>query len=60
MRLPEVCLKVALSRTVVDALIKDGRFPMPIKMGYASRRLESEVQEWISERIEDSRATEGM
>jgi prophage regulatory protein len=59
MRLPEVCHKVALSRTVVYALIKERRFPEPIKMGYASRWLESEVQDWITARIEDSRSMKG-
>ena len=59
MRLPEACHKVALSRTVVYALIKEGRFPQPIKMGYASRWIESEVHGWIAERIEYSRATKG-
>ncbi|MGX7004162.1 helix-turn-helix transcriptional regulator [Caballeronia sp. KNU42] len=57
MRLPEVCHRVALSRTVIYALIKEGRFPTPIKMGYASRWLESEVQKWIVDRIGESRAT---
>lgn len=56
MRLPEVCHKIALSRTVVYALIKEGRFPEPVKMGYASRWLESEVEDWITERVAASRA----
>lgn len=36
-------------------LIKDGKFPKPIKLGRSSRWLESEVEAWLQERITDSR-----
>ncbi|HEY3591007.1 MAG TPA: AlpA family transcriptional regulator [Buttiauxella sp.] len=37
-------------------LIKDGRFPKPIKLGRSSRWLESEVETWLQQRIADSRS----
>ncbi|EEQ03002.1 Prophage CP4-57 regulatory protein AlpA [Yersinia rohdei ATCC 43380] len=36
-------------------LIKDGSFPKPIKMGRSSRWLQSEVENWLNERIVQSR-----
>lgn len=36
-------------------LIKDGKFPKPIKLGRSSRWLESEVEAWLRQRITDSR-----
>ncbi|HCA6390267.1 TPA: AlpA family transcriptional regulator [Klebsiella pneumoniae] len=36
-------------------LIKDGEFPKPIKLGRSSRWLESEVEAWLQERIDQSR-----
>lgn len=32
-------------------LIQDGKFPAPIKMGRSSRWLESDVAEWINNRV---------
>lgn len=37
-------------------LIKDGLFPAPIKMGRSSRWLESEVNQWLVNRIAASRS----
>lgn len=36
-------------------LIKDGKFPKPIKLGRSSRWLESEVEAWLQQRIAQSR-----
>lgn len=36
-------------------LIQDGKFPAPIKMGRSSRWLESDVAEWINNRVIVSR-----
>ena len=36
-------------------LIKDGIFPKPIKLGRSSRWLKSEVENWLQERINQSR-----
>jgi prophage regulatory protein len=55
-RLPEVCRVVGLSRSVIYARVKTQRFPAPIKIGYTSGWIESEVQNWIDQQI---RATRG-
>ena len=36
-------------------LIKDGAFPKPVKLGRSSRWLKSEVENWLQERINQSR-----
>lgn len=36
-------------------LIQDGLFPKPIKMGRSSRWLQSEVEQWVQQRILKSR-----
>ena len=37
-------------------LIQEGKFPRPVKFGRSSRWLKSEVEAWIHERIQESRA----
>lgn len=37
-------------------LIQEGKFPRPVKFGRSSRWLKSELEAWILERIQDSRA----
>ncbi|NYH13458.1 helix-turn-helix transcriptional regulator [Paraburkholderia bryophila] len=54
-RLPEVCRLIGLSRSVVYARIKQKQFPAPIKLGYSSGWIESEVQAWIDGRIDATR-----
>ncbi|AJJ05499.1 helix-turn-helix transcriptional regulator [Yersinia pseudotuberculosis] len=36
-------------------LIKEGEFPKPIKLGRSSRWLQSEVEAWLKQRIQQSR-----
>ncbi|MGL5954755.1 MULTISPECIES: helix-turn-helix transcriptional regulator [Providencia] len=36
-------------------LIKEGEFPKPIKLGRSSRWFKSEVEQWLKERIQESR-----
>ncbi|MCW6625093.1 helix-turn-helix transcriptional regulator [Yersinia ruckeri] len=36
-------------------LIQDGTFPKPIKLGRSSRWLQSEVEAWLQQRIQQSR-----
>jgi len=36
-------------------LIKKGEFPKPIKLGRSSRWLQSEVESWLQQRIDQSR-----
>ncbi|GGY39212.1 DNA-binding protein [Bacterioplanes sanyensis] len=52
LRWKEVKELVGISRSHAHALIAEGRFPAPIKLAErASAWLESEVQQWIEERI---------
>ncbi|GAB1440284.1 AlpA family transcriptional regulator [Escherichia coli] len=37
-------------------LIKEGEFPKPIKLGRSSRWFKSEIESWLQERIDVSRA----
>lgn len=37
-------------------LIKDGEFQKPIKLGRSSRWLQSEVENWLRERVKASRS----
>lgn len=37
-------------------LIQEGKFPRPVKFGRSSRWLKSEVETWMQERIQESRA----
>ncbi|CAI1963141.1 helix-turn-helix transcriptional regulator [Serratia quinivorans] len=36
-------------------LIQDGEFPKPIKLGRSSRWLKSEIENWVQQRITQSR-----
>ena len=44
-----------LSRSWFYKLIEEGEFPKPIKLGNSSRWLKSEVEQWLSQRILESR-----
>jgi len=57
MRLPEVCSMTGLCRLLVYQMQAERRFPQSIKIGVRTVGwLESEVQEWLAERIECSRS----
>lgn len=50
LRLNEVITKTALSRATIYRLIRDEKFPAPLKVASkASRWLENEVDEWGEE-----------
>lgn len=52
-RLREVMRKTGLSRSYVYALAQKGQFPKPVKLSERSSAwIESEVQNWIDERIQ--------
>ncbi|MCX2979751.1 AlpA family transcriptional regulator [Halieaceae bacterium IMCC14734] len=56
LRWPEVAKIVPISRSHAHALAAQGKFPKPIKLGpRASGWLESEINEWLAQRIADSR-----
>jgi len=56
LRLPAVVAQVGLSRATIYKRIKEGSFPKQIQLGLRSAGwLESEVNDWIAQRINDSR-----
>ncbi|MCZ0936605.1 MAG: AlpA family transcriptional regulator [Gemmatimonadetes bacterium] len=56
LRLPEVLDRTGLSRSTIYVRLDQGRFPRPVSLGArAVGWLESEVDEWIQERIAASR-----
>ncbi len=56
LRRKEVERRTALSRSRVYALMKEGAFPKPVNLGSMSVAwVESEVTQWIADRIADSR-----
>ena len=58
LRLPQVLEATGLKRALIYYMVKDGEFPKPIKIGKrAVAWIESEVQEWIRDRIKESRST---
>lgn len=42
---------VAMGRSRIYALINEGKFPRPLKIGRSSRWLKSEIDMWISEQV---------
>lgn len=56
LKIDEVVQKCHLSRATIYKKAKEGTFPKPIKLSErASGWLESEVNEWILSRIEESK-----
>lgn len=52
LRLPEVLSRAGVSRSYVYDGVKTGRFPKPVKVTErTSAWVESEIQEWIDQRI---------
>lgn len=49
-KLVEVCRRVGLSKSMIYAMIKEGRFPRPYKISpFASRWSEIEIVAWIAD-----------
>ncbi|MEQ8799547.1 MAG: AlpA family transcriptional regulator [Salinisphaeraceae bacterium] len=56
-RLPDVILRTGLSRSSVYLRIANGEFPRPVPLGgRAVGWVESEVEQWLADKIESSRA----
>lgn len=55
-RVGEVIQRTSLARQTLYDHIGQGRFPAPVKLGRLSVWLEHEVQQWIEDRVEESRA----
>ncbi|WP_438288479.1 helix-turn-helix transcriptional regulator [Edwardsiella tarda] len=55
-RLPEVQRRTGYSKAWIYRLLKENRFPQSIKIGSRSIAfVESEVDDWINQRIAESR-----
>lgn len=58
LRLPQVKVLVGLSRSSIYLAISRGEFPRPVSLGVrAVGWLESEVDAWLSKRVELSRGS---
>ncbi|MEQ1965257.1 AlpA family transcriptional regulator [Xenorhabdus khoisanae] len=56
-RLPEVQRRTGYSKAWIYKLISDGEFPKQVKIGPRSVAfIESEIDNWIAQRIAESRA----
>ncbi len=60
LRPPEVIARCGISRSKLFALISAGEFPKPIKVtSRTTAFIEKEVDEWIHDRINESRGEAG-
>jgi excisionase family DNA binding protein len=50
--------RVGLKKSQLWKLIREGRFPSPVKCGRSSLFVASEVDAWIEERIRQSRGVQ--
>ena len=56
LRLPEVLARTGLSRSTIYVRLDQGRFPQPVSLGgRAVGWIESEIDEWMCNRIVESR-----
>ncbi len=56
LRLPEVMERTGLSRSTIYVRLAAGRFPRPVALGgRAVGWIEAEIEEWVAERIAESR-----
>lgn len=56
LRLPQVKVRVGLSRSSIYAAVAQGRFPQPVSLGArAVGWLESDVNTWLQQQVELSR-----
>jgi len=57
LRLPEVKAMTGLSKSSLYALVREGTFPAPVRLGpRAVAWVKSEVRRWAVERVRESRA----
>lgn len=61
LRLPAVLYATGLSRSTIYLRVAEGTFPRPVRLGGRSVGwLESEVEEWVQARIDESRKRLGL
>lgn len=53
--LSEVMLRTGFKKTAIYSWVKDGTFPLPVKIGSSARWSLEEVEAWIQNKL-DSRA----
>ncbi len=59
LRRPEVTARTGLARSTIKVRMREGHFPRPVSLGSrAVGWIEAEVDEWIRQRIAESRDTE--
>jgi prophage regulatory protein len=59
LRLPAVKDRTGLSRSTIYLHVSNGTFPPPVSLGSrAVGWVESEIEEWISRKIQDSRSVD--
>ena len=59
-RFPEVQRRTGYSKAWIYRLLKENRFPRPVKIGSRSIAfVENEIDEWINQRIAESRGEVG-
>lgn len=60
LRLPLVKARTGLSRSTIYLRIAEGSFPKPVSLGArAVGWLESDIEQWLTSRVEESRAIVG-
>ena len=58
LRLPEVMARTGLSRSTIYVRLEQGCFPRPVSLGSrAVGWIEAEVDEWMRQRIVESRSS---
>ncbi|VVE77369.1 helix-turn-helix transcriptional regulator [Pandoraea sputorum] len=58
LKLKEVKARVSFGTTAIYERVSAGTFPAPVKLGYASRWIESEIQDWIAGRVASARRSD--
>ena len=52
LKIKEVIEKTGCCKTKIYAMIKDGKFPQPCKIGNASRWREDHLDDWIKAQVQ--------
>ena len=61
LRINQVIVRTGLSRSVLYGLVKEGKFPQPLRLAKRSSGwLESEINEWINDRVAERDADKAI
>ena len=58
-RIASVCHQTGVKRAMIYKLLRQDQFPRPAKIGRASVWAQSEITDWIKDRLESPRHTGG-